>query len=326
MSTTLRTKSHAERGPIRATTSPTPSVDLTEKLASASMSASQAIPLMLEKHGGMLHAVALRLCGNKADAEDVVQEVFLQAFRKWHTFEGRSDVGSWLYTIAARSCKARTRRKGGIDTRMPAVSQLMPWNETTVMEIATLPEGDESEAERGEAVARVQGEITRLPEHLRLPLVLKEVMGMSVEDTASALYLATNTVKTRLHRARLALRKAMMAKGKAVEAPLPIYEKQVCLDLLKAKMEAMDRGDTGGGKIPQAEVCARCKAVFKELDLVHDACARLAEGHLPEKVRSAVMRALSSRDKDSRMKTSPARGRRPVSISKRLAKERGKGV
>lgn len=289
-------------------------------VADVSMSAKEAIPLLLEKHGGMIHAVAMRLCGNKADADDVVQEVFLQAFRKWHTFAGRGDPGSWLYTIAVRSCKARTRRKGGTDKRMMAVSQLMPWNESTVMEIAAAPEGEEDELQIGEAVARVQSEITRLPEHLRMPLVLKEVMGLSVEDTATTLHLAMNTVKTRLHRARLALRKAMMAKARAVEAPLPIYEKQLCLDLLKAKMEALDRGDRGGGKIPQAEVCARCRAVFRELDLVQDACARLAAGQLPEKLRVAVKKALDARGKVESVEKKPVRGRKPVAASKSMRK------
>ena len=69
----------------------------------------------------MLFSLARRMCGNRADADDMVQEVFLQAFRKWHTFKGDADPGTWLYAIAARSCKARMRRKGGIDRRVPAI-------------------------------------------------------------------------------------------------------------------------------------------------------------------------------------------------------------
>ncbi|HEX2837899.1 MAG TPA: sigma-70 family RNA polymerase sigma factor [Phycisphaerales bacterium] len=265
-----------------------------------------AIPALLGKHGPRLHSVALRLCGNRADADDMVQEVFLQAFRKWHTFKGNADPGTWLYAIAARSCKARMRRKGGVDRRMPAVSQLMPWREHTVMEVAAAPEDEEDPAERQEAIARVQGAIARLPEHLRIPLVLKEVLGVSVHDVGGALGLAENTVKTRLHRARLALRKSMAARAASVEAPAPIYEKQVCMDLLKAKMDAMDRGGTAAGfRVPQAEVCARCRAVFRELDLVQDACGQLAEGEMPAKLRAAILRAVGT--------VSPAqRGRRPV--------------
>ncbi|MBL8760737.1 MAG: sigma-70 family RNA polymerase sigma factor [Phycisphaerae bacterium] len=256
---------------------------------------ARAIPILLDKHGPRLRALALRLCGNAADADDMVQNVFLQAFRKWHLFRGDADPGTWLYAIAARACRARTRRTGGPDRRVPAMSQLMPWTETTVMRIAASASGQENQAERNEAIASVQGAIVRLPEHLRLPLVLKDVLEMSVEDVAAALGLVENTVKTRLHRARLALRKIMTAKASHVPAAPPIYEKQVCLDLLKAKMDAMDRGGTPAGfRVPKAEVCDRCRAVFRELDLVQDACAQISEGDLPAPLRAAIKRAIDA--------------------------------
>lgn len=280
----------------------------------AGMDARRAVTSLLKSHGSRLHSLALRLCGHRADADDLVQEVFLQAFRKWHTYTGRSSPGTWLYAIAARSCKSRLRRKGGVDRRMPALSQLMPWQESTVMAVAAAPSNGENSAERREAIQRVQSEITRLPEHIRLPLVLKEVMGLSVEDTADALSLATNTVKTRLHRARLALRKAMTNKTASVPAPPPIYEKQICLDLLKAKLEAMDRGGVAAGfKVPQAEVCARCRAVFRELDLVQDACAHLGDGDLPAALRSRIIKAITDRDQPpGAARHDVPRGRRPV--------------
>ena len=282
----------------------------------AGSDAASALAALVESHGPRLHALALRLCGHRADAEDMVQDVFVQALRKWHTFRGEADPGTWLYAIAARSCKARTRRKGGIDRRQVAMSQLMPWRETTVMALAAAPEDRQSVSERSEAIARVQAEIATLPEHLRVPLVLKDVLELSVDDVAGALGLAANTVKTRLHRARLALRKAMTSKAASVAAPAPIYEKQVCLDLLKAKMEAMDRGGVAAGRrVPQAELCARCRAVFRELDLVQDACSQMGDGHMPRSVRRKIMRALQGREEAERAsKSPPRRGRPPVAV------------
>lgn len=246
----------------------------------------------------------------------MVQDVFLQAFRKWHTFDGRSQPGTWLYAIAARACKARTRRKGGIDRRVPAVSQLMPWGETTVMRIAAAAPRDESQAERNEAIRTVQAAIARLPEHLRLPLIFKEVLGLSVADTSAALGLATGTVKTRLLRARLAIRKAMTTGGTPVAAPAPIYEKQVCLDLLKAKMDAMDRGGASADfKVPQAEVCRRCRAVFRELDLVQDACLQMGEGRMPARLRDSILRAIRARDSGTGGDNASRRGRPPAPSS-----------
>jgi RNA polymerase sigma-70 factor (ECF subfamily) len=273
--------------------------------------AAQAIEALLASHGAKLHGLALRMCGNKADADDMVQEVFLTAFAKWHTFQGNAKPSTWLYTIAARACKARSRRKGGIDRRTPAMSQLLPWQETSVMAAVASPREREHASERAEAIARVQQEIARLPEHLRMPLIFKDVLELSVEDTSAALGLASATVKTRVHRARLALRKAMIARAKAVAAPAPLYEKQVCLDLLKAKLGLMDAKKPVKFAVPQAEVCARCRAVFAELDLVQDACLHMSDGQLPSALRARIVRMLKDRDKPA--PGSARRGRPPVS-------------
>lgn len=272
--------------------------------------AGEAIAALLARYGPRLRGLALRLCGNHADADDMVQEVFLHAYRGWASFKGQSRASTWLHAIAARSCRTRSRRKGGIDRRMPAVSQLMPWGETTITRIAAAGRDDEPVAERNEAIARVQNEIVRLPEHLRLPLVLKEMLQLDIGQTAAALGLAENTVKTRLHRARLALRKGMMSGVRAVRAPTPIYDKQVCMDLLKLKMSTMDHGGTAAGfVVPQAEVCARCRAVFRELDIVQEACAQMAGGTMPHTLRERIMREIRrGEDADEPRK----RGRRPV--------------
>jgi RNA polymerase sigma-70 factor, ECF subfamily len=283
------------------------------------MPAAQAVALLLESHGPRLHALALRMCRHAADADDLVQDVFLQALRKWGTFRGDADAGTWLYAIAARACKARLRRKGGIDRRVPAVSQLMPWRETTVMQVVAA-DAPANGPERREAIARVQAEIAKLPEHLRVPLVFKEVIGLSIEDAARTLGLSAGTIKTRLHRARLALRKAMTAHAPRVHAPAPIYEKQVCFDLLKAKMDAMDRGGTAAGFIvPKGELCARCRAVFRELDLVQEACAQMAQGDLPPRVRRAVLAEVHRRECEA-VAAAPRRGRPPVSAASRPAR------
>jgi len=259
------------------------------------MDPTTAVTALVDRYGPRLHALALRLCGHRADAEDLVQEVFLQAFRKWDTFRGEADPGTWLHTIAARSCKARMRRKGGIDRRVPALSQLLPRNEGGTLELAMTPRSGWADAAYRESIGRVQAAVVELPEHLRLPLILKDVLGMEVLETAAALDLAENTVKTRLHRARLALRKALTCGATLVPLPPPIYDRQVCLDLLRTKLSAMDRGGAVAGfKVPRGELCAHCRAVFGELDLVQEACARLADGALPSGFRSRLIQTIKA--------------------------------
>jgi RNA polymerase sigma factor (sigma-70 family) len=222
----------------------------------------------------------------------MVQDVFLQAYRKWHTFKGNADPGTWLYTIAARSCRARTRRKGGINRKMPAISQLMPWTETTNIR---LPEriGPASAAIDREAARGVHEAILTLPESFRVPLVLKEMLELSIDDVAAALHIKPETVKTRVHRARLLLRKAIVDRPRVPARPAsaPTYEKQVCLDLLKAKLHAMDNGR--GFPIGQPVLCERCRSVFAELDLAQNTCARLADGDMPDHIRRAVLATIT---------------------------------
>ncbi len=278
--------------------------------------AARQLGTILEREGPRLFAIALRMCGNRADAEDMVQDTFLQAIRKWDTFRGESSRGTWLWSIATRSCKVRMRRKGGIDRRMPAMSQVMPWGETTIMAAAAKGAGAGEAAASKESVRRVQGAIVTLPEHYRIPLLLKEVVGLSVEDVSAATGLDPNTIKTRLHRARLALRKVLTSGSRAIEAPMPIYEKQVCLDLLRMKLEAMDRpGSRARSVIPQAEVCARCRAVFRELDFVADACASMGEGEMPRALRDKIAAAIKASDQSAHAAAGvkrPRVGRPPV--------------
>ena len=251
-----------------------------------------AIPILVDLHGPKLHALASRLCGNASDADDMVQEVFLQAHRKWHTFKGDADPGTWLYAIAARSCKARTRRKGGIDRRMPALSQVMPWTDHAVADLGASPTSTIGRVIERESARAVHDAIVELPDNFRVPLVLKEMLELPLEEVGKALNLKPETVKTRVHRARLMLRKAILARRALPKkpAPAPTYEMRVCVDLLNAKLDAMDHGRDF--PIGQKVVCERCRAVFAELDLAQNACARLAAGELPRALRDRVIRAM----------------------------------
>lgn len=252
--------------------------------------ADVAVPKLVDRYGPRLHAIARHLCANPADAEDLVQEVFHTAYRRWDTFRGDADPSSWLYTIAARACKPRHMRKGGTDRRVPAFSQLLPWSEDRVMDLPGAVSDPLTSVIDSEARDALHAAIVALPDHFRVPLVLKEMLELPIEEVAEALDLKPATVKTRLHRARLLLRKALMARVPKVQAPDPAYDRQVCLDLLRAKLEAMDRGR--GFPIGQDVVCDRCRAVFRELDTVQDVCAHLAEGELPEGLREAVLARL----------------------------------
>lgn len=245
------------------------------------------LPALLDEHGPKLYALARRLCGNETDAQDMMQEVFLQAARRWETFRGESNPATWIYSIAAHSCGQRKRRRFASDRRMPAFSQVAPWTESTVS-LAALG-GPVTTAEKKESERALHTAILQLPHAFRVPLVMKEMLELPIAEVAQALNLKEETVKTRVHRARLLLRKALTRELKQVDAPDPIYEKQVCMDLLQAKLDAMDHAR--GFPIGQDVLCERCRAVFKELDLVQDTCAKMTAGEFPDSIRRAILRA-----------------------------------
>ncbi len=240
-----------------------------------------AIPALVERHGGKLYGLGMRLCGGPQDAEDLVQETFLRAYRNWDQFEGRSDPGTWLFTIASRVCQRLHRRRAGEPRKMESFEQLMPIGDR---ELAVVEGGAEMMI-RKEGVEQVERAITQLPIHFRMPLVLKDIAGLSIASVAEILGIKQATVKTRVHRARLKLRQSIEGLLPRRELPPPAYSRQVCLDLLRAKQEAIDRG-VG---MPNEVVCDRCAAVFATMDLTHEYCEELGRGELPDELRRVLL-------------------------------------
>jgi len=145
---------------------------------------------------------------------------------------------------------------------------------------------------RREGLEALEREIARLPTAMRMPLVLKDIVELPVTDVAAVLGLKPATVKTRVHRARLRLRQALARTLPRRDAPPPAHATRICLDLLNAKQEAIDRGVAF--RVPPGDLCERCQAMFATLDLGVDLCHELGNGRLSPSVRRTVEAALAS--------------------------------
>ncbi len=250
-------------------------------------SAGEAIPELMEKLGSKMFTIGLKFCGNPADAEDLVQETFLQAYRKWDQFEGRSSPSTWLYTIAARGCQRMHRRRSGQPAHIESLDERLP---SGLAIVAQLPaaDGDPLEEElRREAADIVDRALARLPADYRLPLVLKEIAELSLREIATILDVKKATVKTRVHRGRLALRAALVEDLGAQSVADGEHTHQVCLDLLHAKMNAMDQGVEF--PVREEDLCERCRSFVHSLDLAADACRWVHGGELPEPLRRRLV-------------------------------------
>lgn len=260
----------------------------------ADREAAEAITALLDAHGGKLYGLGLKICGSHEEAEDLVQETFLNAFRKWHQFEGRSDPATWLYTIAVRVCRRRHRRRAGQPRYLEPLVRLLPSGEEGVVDLPAPEEGPLDEQLREEAREAVEDALTHLPMTYRMPLVLKDIAEFSTAEVAQVMGLQEGTVKTRVHRARMALRKELAAELPRRAAGPATHARHLCLDLLQAKQEALDRGVEF--PMPQSELCERCQALFRTLDLTQDACRYIGEGQLPAQLRSKLVARMKARE------------------------------
>ena len=255
-------------------------------------SADVAIPRLLEEHGDRIYAMGLHMCESPQDAEDMVQETFVRAYRSWDRFEGRSAPSTWLYTIASRVAKRQYRRRAGEPRRLESLYRVLPSGEEGVVDLAAPGESFLDQVEREEAEERVRMAVGSLPLRFRLPLVLKDLADFSIAEIAGILELKENTVKTRIYRARMAMRKGLV-EGLPKRTALKLdHSKRICLDLLYAKQEALDRGVPF--PLPQDQFCARCHAVFSTLDLTQDMFRQLHQGAVPDPVRLALKREMEA--------------------------------
>ena len=164
-----------------------------------------ACALCIEKHEADLRGLALRLLKNEADAEDVVQESFLNAFKAIESFEGRSTLGTWLYRITYNNAMMRLRRQSpdmvSIDFRLEGAEdgKHVP---QAFFDWCCLPEED---FHKEEVRQLLENAFATLSPNLRDAFELRELQGLSTRETAVALDVSEDVVKTRLRRARLHL-------------------------------------------------------------------------------------------------------------------------
>lgn len=179
-----------------------------ELIAAAKAGQQEAFTEIVERHSGTVYNLALRLTNNPQEAEDVLQETFISAFKALERFEGRSQLGTWLYRIAYNAALMRLRRR-----QVPTESLDGP--------IATddgdaLPRQFVDWSRRPEEMLlgqELQGVLEKALQELSVSLrsvfVLRDIEGLSTAEAAQALGLTETNVKVRLHRARLALREKL---------------------------------------------------------------------------------------------------------------------
>lgn len=170
----------------------------------------EAFNTIAELYQRKIYALAFNMTRNAMDAQDVAQEVLLSIFKKIHTFQGKSAFSSWVYriTLNATYMKLRNKKKEqyvSLDDYMPSFNSTGFQNE----KITDWSESTESLLFTNETREMIQKAVDMLPEKEKIVFILRDVEGLSTEKVGEILDLTIAAVKSRLHRARLFLRKKL---------------------------------------------------------------------------------------------------------------------
>jgi RNA polymerase sigma-70 factor (ECF subfamily) len=166
---------------------------------------------LAETYGSKIYQLAFRYLRNKEDAEEVTQDVLFKVHRKVGAFRGDAALSSWIYRITFNSAMSRLRTAKYQRTQNDELSITAADGEesTARHEIADWSDMADEQVFRSELRRKVLRAILALPAIYRAPVVLRDIHGMSTEEASAMLHVKDQTLKSRLHRGRLILRRQL---------------------------------------------------------------------------------------------------------------------
>lgn len=243
---------------------------------------------------------SMRFCGQREDAEDTMQDVLLKALRYLPKFDNPGALAKWLYTVAKNQCLMSRRRSKFAPKHELSLQDLMP-DRAELDGLNGIPEvGPERSAMHREQAQRLREALRNLPAHYRIVVVLRDMEGFTDEETGEITGLQPGTVRIRLHRARLFLRREL-ARVKADEKIDPAAAREKSADSSRsARCRKVFAGlsDYLDGELDdfsceeiQAHLdgCEPCKKFLKSLEATIQSC-RESPSECPDHARAAELR------------------------------------
>ena len=165
-------------------------------------------------HIDLMYRFATRLCGETEAAKDLVQETFLNAYRGFKNFRGDAQISTWLYAIASRACLRMRRKRKGQPERELSLDEFIPTSDGEFrLQIPVEGLSPEEALENKELRQALDAAIDKLPKKYKMVLVLRDMEGLSAKEAAAIMGVNERAAKSRLHRARLFVRRELSARG-----------------------------------------------------------------------------------------------------------------
>ena len=180
----------------------------------------EAMEKIVERYEKRIFTFGLKMCGHLQDAEDIVQETFLNAFKYLKDFREETQLKNWLFKIAATACIRKRRKKKCEPDHEISLESFIPHNGAdTRYEIPDWSDDPSNNMLRSELKRIIDAAIQTLSHKYRLVFTLRDIEGFSTQETADILGISSQSVKTRLHRARLFLREKISTAYKEGAVP-----------------------------------------------------------------------------------------------------------
>jgi RNA polymerase sigma-70 factor, ECF subfamily len=199
-----------------------------ELLARLKAGDEQALVDLADEFGTKIYQLAFRYLRNKEDAEEVTQDVLFKVYRKVDAFRGDAALSSWIYRITFNAAMSRLRtakyQRSQDDDRQAAAADVdLNGDASRAKDVADWSDLADEQVLRSQLRARVMRAILALPAIYRAPVMLRDIQGMSTEEASAMLRVKDQTLKSRLHRGRLILRKQLADFAGGLSLHRPIY-------------------------------------------------------------------------------------------------------
>jgi RNA polymerase sigma-70 factor (ECF subfamily) len=264
---------------------------------------SESVEKAIQLLQGTVYAFSMKVCGHREDAEDTMQEVLMRSLPHLAKLDDSRALAVWLYTVTRNRCWRSRRKSTYAPTQTLSLDELMP-DEAELQRLLQDGAADpEERALQGEESRLIQKAVLSLPAQYRIVLVLHDMEDLDTEQVAQVMDLQPGTVRVRLHRARLAVRKAM---GQLLEAGpkfTPVRQPRgrkkashrapqavvahpaPCREIFANLSEFLDDRLQSGScdeMREHIEACPQCVAFLKDLSAAIDRCRNLKVSCDPE--------------------------------------------